>query len=310
MILLLLKIWIDGYHEINLNTLLMTENTTFIIRPMRQADISQALDLSMNEGWNQTLKDWRLLLDKPDNVCIVAEKDSRVAGTATALIHGNRVAWIGMVLVDKSLRGQGAGKMLLESIIERLGNVESVKLDATPAGEPLYRKLGFLEEYKIVRMTCIDLRFSPEKSLGKELFPVNLTSLPEVIKLDNIIFGADRSYILEQLLSDYPGKAYYVKRNNITEGYIFGRDGSRFNYMGPVTAIDQDTARQLISKALESLNSHSIALDVPEDKADLISWLESLGFVKQRYFIRMYLKNNPYPGITKNQYLISGPEFG
>ena len=32
-----------------------------------------------------------------------------------------------------------------------LKHVESVKLDATPAGEPLYRKLGFIEEHKIIQ---------------------------------------------------------------------------------------------------------------------------------------------------------------
>ncbi|MBK8884959.1 MAG: GNAT family N-acetyltransferase [Bacteroidales bacterium] len=133
----------------------MAENKSILIRQMMPEDLDQALDLSVTEGWNQTMKDWRLLLDNPLNVCIVAEKDNRVAGTATALNHGNRVAWIGMVLVDKLLRGQGAGKMLLESIIERLNDVPSVKLDATPAGEPLYRKLGFADEYKIFRMTCI-----------------------------------------------------------------------------------------------------------------------------------------------------------
>ena len=82
---------------------------------MRADDLDQALGLSLNEGWNQTMKDWKLLFENPENVCIVAEKDNRVAGTATALNHENKIAWIGMVLVDKSLRGQGAGKMLLET---------------------------------------------------------------------------------------------------------------------------------------------------------------------------------------------------
>ena len=80
---------------------------------MRPDDLEQAFGLSLIEGWNQTMNDWRILFDNPVNVCIVAEKDKRVAGTATALNHENKVAWIGMVLVDKSLRGQGAGKMLL-----------------------------------------------------------------------------------------------------------------------------------------------------------------------------------------------------
>ena len=52
-----------------------------------------------------------------------------------------------------------------------------------------------------------------------------------------------------------------------------------------------------------------VGLDVPEDREDLIKWLESVGFVKQRHFVRMYLNDNPFPG-TRNQYLISGPEFG
>jgi len=288
----------------------MTENISFIIRPMRPEDLGKALELSLNEGWNQTVKDWGLLLGNPDNVCIVAEKDNRIAGTATALNHGSRVAWIGMVLVDKSLRGHGAGKMLLESIIKKLDNVESVKLDATPAGEPLYRKLGFIEEYKIIRMTCSDLRFSSEKLYDTNLFPLTPDSMPDIVKMDKLIFGADRSFLLNKLLADYPQKAYYVKRGKVTEGFLFGRDGSRFNYMGPLIATTEDNARQLISKALGSLNNQPVAIDVTEDKTDMISWLESLGFVKQRHFMRMYLGNNPYPGMVKNQYLISGPEFG
>jgi hypothetical protein len=42
----------------------------------------------------------------------------------------------------------------------------------------------------------------------------------------------------------------------------------------------------------------------------LIEWLEIIGFEKQRQFTRMYLHNNPFPGIVKNQYLICGPEYG
>ena len=97
----------------------MPEKKLFYIRPMKPDDLDQAFALSMDEGWNQTMNDWRLLLENPVNICIVAEKDNRVAGTATALNHENKVAWIGMVLVDKVLRGQGAGKMLLEEIIHK-----------------------------------------------------------------------------------------------------------------------------------------------------------------------------------------------
>jgi predicted GNAT family N-acyltransferase len=288
----------------------MPENPSFKIRPMILNDLDQAIGLSNTEGWNQTEKDWRLLLENPLNSCLVAEHHNRVAGTATALNHSNKVAWIGMVLVDKSLRGQGAGKMLLTNIIDTLNQVESIKLDATPAGQPLYQNLGFIEEHKIFRMTNTSLNNLFPKESDNEPRHIDRESFSEVLKLDKSIFGADRSYLLQALLQYYPGKAFLLRRNHILDGYIFGRDGIRFNYLGPVFALSSESARILIAKALESLNNQPVAMDILQDKEDLVKWLESIGFVKQRHFIRMYLKYNPYPGIVENQYLISGPEFG
>lgn len=256
------------------------------------------------------MRDWKFLLENKLNVSIVAEKDNRVAGTATALIHENKIAWIGMVLVDKVLRGQGAGKMLLEEIIARVKHVESVKLDATAAGEPLYLKLGFIPEHKIFRMTCRGFNYPLDQFLDKELFNINQDNFSEAVKSDQKIFGADRSHLLKNLFTENPGRAFYLKKKNVSAGYIFGREGSIFNYVGPVNAPTDDSARRLISAALQSLNNKDIALDVMEDKPEFISWLESIGFVKQRHFVRMYLNLNPYPGEVKYQYLISGPEFG
>jgi len=289
----------------------MSDNPTFKIRPMIADDLDQAISLSKAEGWNQTEKDWRLLFENPGNTCIVAENINKIAGTATAFNHSDKVAWIGMVLVDKSLRGQGAGKMLLTYIIDKLKHVESIKLDATPAGQPLYQNLGFIEEHKIFRMTTDSMNnFLFNKNLYNE--PVNLdqAGFSEVLKLDRTIFGTDRSYLLRALFQNWPGKAFCLERNSTPEGYIFGRDGARFNYIGPVNAISSESARALVAKVLISLNNQPVALDILEDKEDLIAWLESIGFVKQRHFVRMYLNSNPYPGLAKHQYLISGPEFG
>lgn len=288
----------------------MSEDWSFAIRPMRPDDIEQALCLSKDEGWNQTEKDWNLLLGNPLNICLVAECNDRIAGTATAIIHGDKVAWIGMVLVDKSLRGHGAGKMLLTGIIDKLKHIESIKLDATPAGEPLYRKLGFKEEYRIFRMTNKSLSDLPAGEINREPLNTDPESLTEVLELDKSIFGADRSYLLKALFHNYPHKSFILKQNLRPDGYVFARDGIRFNYIGPVCAHSAESARVLISKTLRSLNNQLVALDILQDKEETIKWLESIGFVKQRQFLRMYLKSNPHPGIVENQYLIGGPEFG
>jgi GNAT superfamily N-acetyltransferase len=277
---------------------------------MLQRDLKEAISLGFSEGWNQTEMDWMLMLDNPLNICIVAEHNNKIAGTATAFCYDSNVAWIGMVLVDKSLRGQGAGKMLLKYLIENLQHIESVKLDATPAGQPLYANLGFIEEYKIFRMTNTSVtEFTPVPVLN-ETTKTEYQNLPEIIEKDKDAFGTDRSYLLNRLFKNFPQKAFVVRINQDVDGYIFGRDGARFHYIGPVYCSDTSIAISLISRTLQSLKDQSVALDVPEDKEELISWLESVGFVKQRHFVRMYLKSNRFKGLPAKQYLISGPEFG
>jgi len=277
---------------------------------MTGEDLSQALALSVAEGWNQTERDWRLLLENLDNICIVAERDKIVAGTATALVHSGKIAWIGMVIVDKALRGQGAGKMLMTRIIEKLKHIESIKLDATPAGQPLYKNLGFIDEYRILRMTNQSL-----KPFGYiPVITVNDISVDDIVNdifsLDEKIFGVARSYLLEKLIKEFPERSFTIRTGSKLNGYISGRDGTRFDYIGPLCADSFETARALISKSLKTLIGKSVALDVPERHVDFIKWLESIGFVRQRHFIRMYLDKNPYPGIPGSQYLISGPEYG
>lgn len=288
----------------------MSDNFTFRIRPMITNDLRQAISLSNSEGWNQTEKDWKLLLENSLNICIVAEYNNNVIGTTTALKHSNQVAWIGMVLVDKSFRGRGVGKMLLTNIIGALKNVESIKLDATPEGLPLYQKLGFIDEHKIYRMINPSLQSFKNQAFDYGVANIDNESFSDVLKLDIRIFGTARTYLLQTLLGNYPWKAYLIKKNKKLDGYMFGRDGVRFNYIGPVFAFSHNSARILISKALESLDNKPVALDILQDKEGLIKWLEMSGFVKQRYFVRMSLKSNSYRGLIKYQYLIGGPEFG
>ncbi len=277
---------------------------------MMISDVDQAMGLSTAEGWNQTEPDWKLLVENPDNVCIVAENYGRIIGTATALNHSGRVAWIGMVLVDKSMRGKGAGKLLMTEIINRLSHVESIKLDATPAGQPLYKSLGFNDEYVIHRMTTSSLKSIEYRYSGEK--PMNLKKewLSRITDRDSSVFGVDRNYLLNRLYSIFPQKAFTFPENNNHWGYIFGRNGTKYNYIGPACASGTEEAKGIISAALDPFHGKSVCLDVLADKTSLISWLESIGFTKQRDFVRMYLNKNPYPGKPEFQYLISGPEFG
>jgi GNAT superfamily N-acetyltransferase len=282
----------------------------FSIRPMRKTDIDSAFNLSCSEGWNQTIDDWNFLIGNRSNTCIVAEHENKTAGTATAILHDGRVAWIGMVLVDKSLRGHGAGRKILERILSELSGIQVIKLDATQAGEPLYSSLGFVPEYRLFRMTCRKLNTGilTENVTGiQKTDPGNIES---ITAFDTPRFGVNRKGVIGYLASNYQEKGFYVSTGTETEGFIQGRDGSKFVYIGPLTALSDDIAISLLSESLRFHAGKPIALDIPESKPEIILWLEKAGFEKQRHFTRMYLKSNLFPGIPEEQYLISGPEFG
>ncbi len=286
-------------------------HTDLRLRPMTREDMGGAMKLSTAAGWNQTENDWRRLMENPENVCLAAEYDGRMVGTTTAINYANQVAWIGMVLVDKAFRGRGVSKALLTHIIQKLESCKSVKLDATPEGQRVYKKFDFKDEYRIVRMTNPSwMPLFSSANADAEPEPVRLKDLPGIIALDELVFGANRSQLIGSLIEEYPEKAWLLKRGNHVAGFVLGREGNRYNQLGPVTASTVTDARTLLSAALKNLAGQPVLVDLPDDKKEISDWLISIGFIQQRHFIRMYKSENPFPGTADKQFLIAGPEFG
>ena len=278
---------------------------------MRPGDITGAMKLSIAEGWNQTADDWRFLIKNPRNTCIVAEYSNTIIGTTTAMNHSGKVAWIGMVLVDKEFRGRGVSMSMLTDILKKLSSFKSVKLDATPAGQNVYKKFGFKDEFEIVRMTNLSIANisvqNDEKVFTECIEPKHLC---EIIDFDENIFGVNRSSLIKYLLSEYPQKASMIKRNNLIAGIALGRVGSKYHHIGPVFAQNINDVKRLIASASNELKHQPVVADVLFDKKDIISWLNTNGFAEQRKFMRMNQGENLFPGNVRDQYLICGPEFG
>jgi GNAT superfamily N-acetyltransferase len=284
--------------------------TDFIVRSMQPGDIVYAMKLSNAEGWNQTEDDWKLLIESPQNVCLVAEYNKKIIGTTTAMNYANQIAWIGMVLVAKESRGQGVSKLLLTNILKKLESFESIKLDATPAGKQVYQKFDFKDEYLITRVvtgSMTNLSFEDDTTLAES---IRLKDIEEIVALDEHVFGTNRRQLIESLINRYPHKAWLLKRNNSIAGFALGRDGNKYHQVGPVCGSTINDVKMLIRRALKELIYQPVVIDVLSEKEDLISWLHSIGFTMQRHFVRMYKKENLFPGIVNKQYLICGPEFG
>jgi hypothetical protein len=172
-----------------------------------------------------------------------------------------------------------------------------VGLDATPAGQPLYRKHGFVENYSLVRMVTRPFGSPPGDPKGR----VTHVDLSAILDMDREIFGANRSRLLVSLLARAPEFAWMITGR----GYCFGRPGHRYHQLGPVVATDLDTARALVSHAV----TQPCTIDVPLLDPAWVDWLKPAGFVEERSFTRMFLRGHVHPGDPSRQYAIAGPEF-
>ncbi len=274
---------------------------------MTAADLPTAMDIKQQEGWNQTTNDWRLLLEDTPGLCLVALHQERVVATVAAIGYEQQLAWIGMMLVQKDYRGLGLAKMLMKGILDRLEGYPIIKLDATPAGFPVYKKMGFEPEYTIYRMVLRPKQMSTKTGIQRT--PIDEAFLSNIIEYDKRTYGVKRQNLLRYLYQQSPDTAMSAGSKESMEGFILGRPGTNYHQLGPLMAESTDIAIDLVSSALQRLDS-PVVVDVLQDKTDFINWLLKQGFTIQRELIRMYYKTNPTPGKLPNQFLISGPELG
>ncbi len=280
------------------------------LRKMVLSDMDSLMKLKNAEGWNQLKKDWALLISYKESVNLVAVLDDRIVGTVTAINYANTVAWIGMMLVDRDYRGRGISKLLILDAIEKLYKCKSIKLDATPAGRPVYLKNGFIDEYKLYRMTHASVSKISLSDNPIETEKMRPADIPKVAAFDHRVFGADRTELLTILYESCPKLAWIIKENNRIAGFCLGRKGKNFTQIGPVNASSGKQAEALIRSAINQLTGQAVVVDIPAAKSETMAWLEACGFVSQRPFERMFLSKNPHPGIIENLYLIAGPELG
>ncbi|HLY59492.1 MAG TPA: GNAT family N-acetyltransferase [Terriglobia bacterium] len=277
------------------------------LREMTIADIPAGMRLKDLAGWNQTPEDWQRFLQSNPKGCFVAESEGAVCGTVTTIIYEERLAWIGMVLVDPKNRGQGIGTQLLERAIEHLDarHISTIKLDATPQGKPIYERLGFVAEFEIERWTLARqaLTMPTEHQLGKP-------ELQGILELDRIVFGADRKHLLASLHQSAPEFTLSVSRGNNIAAYSFGRRGARADHLGPWMAEDESGAREILDEFLRRSQRDTIFVDCLKSNPFAGGLLRAVRCQVARPLTRMERGSNAHPGRPDLLCAILGPEFG
>jgi RimJ/RimL family protein N-acetyltransferase len=258
-------------------------------------DIPSAMELSAEANWNQTPEDWQMLIELAPEGCLAIEVEGEIAATTTVLFYGQRLAWIGMVLTRMKFRGQGLARRLLAetlTLCDRM-KVETVKLDATDQGKPLYEKLGFRVEQ------------AAERWLGP-CFSNAMKSSAQSPEVDSIIdleaFGADRSALLRKLGRRNPPLCHEAS-------YVFTRPGRQKSYLGPCVCRDSYSARRLLQRAGQTNNASCCFWDLLPENQDAVAIARELGFSQQRHLFRM-VRGRDLRGKEQAIYAIAGFELG
>lgn len=260
--------------------------------------IDDAMALVAEAGWNQVPADWRMMI-RTGTAFGYEDTAGRLVASAAALPYGPAFGWISMVLVTASWRRQGIATRLLDQAIrihEAAGRVPV--LDATPAGQQVYERLGFTPLFGFRRWQ----RTAKDNKPPAASQPLADTALPEVLTLDRAVFGGDRGAIITDI-AKRPALAFANPN-----AFALSRAGRVAQQLGPFVATNPDDAIALLT-TLDDATVGPAMIDVPDTQTEFIDAVCQLGFTVERPFQRMARGPADWHNLEK-MFALAGPELG
>jgi GNAT superfamily N-acetyltransferase len=281
----------------------MASTDVLPLNTLGESGIKGCMALSAEAGWNQTADDWALFV-RHGAVLGLPDAAEHPIATGAILPYSENFAWISMVLVTTTWRRQRIGTRILEACcmeVARRGLV--AVLDATPAGERVYRPLGFEPMFGLTRWQG--------QGGGGVSLPPGVRAMSEadraaVAATDAAAFGAPRFFLLEDFFRRAPQLAFVTDDG---AGFLLARPGRIATQIGPIVAADERGACALLEAALGRV-SGPVFLDLADRWSDLAAQIERRGFTVQRPYLRMALRHSVPFGDIARTFVVAGPEFG
>lgn len=245
------------------------------IRRLTLRDLVACADLSEDRGWPREEHKWGLLLAGGTGYGI----DDPAGGLVTACVvteygphERPELAAIGMVLVAERHARQGVGRRLMRHVIERTGPTP-LTLHATVYGRPLYEELGF----KVIgRAEMVRGVFTPDGAeSGVFTRPATAEDLAPVLRLDEEVFGTDRTHMITRLPA-FADQLRVAEENGRITGYAAAWPNMATQVVGPLVARDTATAKALVS-SLAARTDRPLRTDIDIRHEDLLDWLKERG---------------------------------
>ncbi|MFF2779612.1 GNAT family N-acetyltransferase [Streptomyces sp. NPDC058052] len=242
------------------------------VRRLGPADLLACADLSENRGWLREEHKWGLLLTAGTGYGIDDPAGDGLLAACVVTSYGPELAAIGMVLVAERYARRGVGRRLMRYVLAEAGETP-LTLYATANGQPLYEGLGFTE---VGRSEMLKGHFSAAVPAPRvPVRPATAEDLQEILRLDEEIFGLDRTPLITRL----PAFADHL-RVAVEDGAIIGFAAAWPNMdthvVGPLIARDTATAQALVA-SLAAATDRPLRTDVDLRHTELLDWLKENG---------------------------------
>jgi GNAT superfamily N-acetyltransferase len=249
--------------------------TALPIRRLTLRDLTACADLSEDRGWPREEHKWAFLLtagkgygiDDPDgglvSACVVTEYGPQDRPDLGA---------IGMVLVAERHARQGIGRRLMRHVISVMGTTP-LTLHATPYGQPLYEEIGFKVTGRAEMLRGHFTAAGPDPGVATRT--ATAEDLTEILRLDEAVFGADRTHIVTRLPA-FADQLRVAEENGRVVGYAAAWPNMDDHVVGPLIARDTETAKALLA-SLAAHTDHPLRTDIDVRHEELLAWAKQRG---------------------------------
>lgn len=264
------------------------------IRRLTLRDLTACADLSENRGWPREEHKWGFLLTAGKGYGI-DDPDGGLVSACAVTEYGPHdqpdLAAIGMVLVADRHARQGIGRRLMRHIVSAMGTTP-LTLHATPYGRPLYEELGFKVTGRVEMLRGRFLPGGPTPRIATR--PATAEDLPAILRLDEEVFGADRTHIITRLPA-FADQLRVAEEDGRIIGYTAAWPNMDTHVVGPLIARDTETAKALIT-SLAAHTDRPLRTDIDVRHDELLSWAKERGLASVAFNAVMTYGIEELPG--------------
>jgi GNAT superfamily N-acetyltransferase len=237
-------------------------------------DPAQLQALSIGVGWPHRGEDWEFLCSVGQGIAAV-DKIGRVVGSAMWFPYNERFATIGMVITTPRLQAQGAGRWLMENVLQQVDG-RALGLNATAEALRLYVSLGFTINQAMYQRQGIAAS-PPDAALpaGVTLRAFGTGDLADIIALDKRAFDSDRSMLMKRLAEVSTGQV--LEREGRIQAFSLCRAFGRGHVVGPIVARSDEDAIAVTSPYVVAHAGRFLRVDTRQRSGLFPQFLELSG---------------------------------